>query len=159
MLLDLIPELTNEGKLLSETVGFPFSRPTFQSNKTVFNLVAADNDFERSFARFLHDCPEVRRFAKLPSQFSFSILYTDNATNLRYYEPDFAAVTEDGYHFLIETKGREDIDVAHKDRAARIWCENATMLTGTMWNYIKVPQVDFERLQPTEFADLMVFAA
>ena len=33
--------------------------------------------------------------------------------------------------------------------------ENATMLTGVLWQYLKVPQKDFEQLQPTEFADLI----
>ncbi len=46
--------------------------------------------------------------------------YTDNATNLRYYEPDFVVVVSGGTHWLLETKGREDIDVVHKDRAACI---------------------------------------
>ena len=62
----------------------------------------------------------------------------------------------DGTHWLIETKGREDVDVAHKDRAAPLWCENATLLTGTLWQYIKVPQADFERLQPDTCAELEV---
>ena len=31
--------------------------------------------------------------------------YTDSATNLRYYEPDFVAVDSDGVHYVIETKG------------------------------------------------------
>ena len=58
---------------------------------------------------------------------------------------------------LVETKGREDPDVAHKDRAARLWCENATQLTSQRWSYLKVPQVGFDKLQPTSFADLAVF--
>jgi type III restriction enzyme len=77
---------------------------------------------------------------------------------LRYYEPDFVAVLQDGTHFLLETKGREDIDVAHKDRAAALWCENATALTGTKWRYLKVPQTEFDTLRPDEFADLLVLA-
>jgi hypothetical protein len=32
------------------------------------------------------------------------------------------------------------------------------MLTGTPWEYLKVPQTELEKLQPTEFADLAVFA-
>jgi|SRR5579871_3920649 len=95
---------------------------------------------------------------KLPAQFGFAIEYTDNAANLRYYEPDFVAVLADGSFGLIETKGREDLDVAHKDRAAGIWCENATLLTGTPWQYLKIPQAEFDKLQPTEYADLLVFA-
>jgi len=97
----------------------------------------------------------VVRFAKLPEQFHFVIEYTDSMGNLRYYEPDFVAVTTDRVHHLIETKGMEDVNVANKDRAAALWCENATLLTSTPWAYIKVRQADFNSLQPTEFGDLM----
>lgn len=151
---ELSPTLTAPGRQLSQTEGFPFSRPTFEASKTVFNLVAADNEFERDFAHFLQDAPDVDRFAKLPVRFGFAIEYTDSATNLRYYEPDFVAVDTNGAHHLIETKGREDVDVAHKDRAAKIWCENATLLTETTWSYVKVPQKDYTDLQPTSLADV-----
>jgi type III restriction enzyme len=100
---------------------------------------------------------DVRVFAKLPAQFGFVIEYTDSKGSLRYYEPDFVAVLDDGSHRVIETKGREDPDVAHKDRAAGLWCENATTLTGQVWKYVKVPQVGFDQLQPVGFADLGVF--
>lgn len=153
---ELTPQLLNAGRRLSETPGFPYSRPTLPASKTVFNLVACDNEFERRFAKFLEEAPDVDAFAKLPEQFGFAIEYTDAAGNLRYYEPDFAVVLGDGTRYLVETKGREDIDVAHKDRAARIWCENATLLTGTSWSYLKVPQKEFESLQPADFADLLV---
>jgi type III restriction enzyme len=150
--------LEGPGRKLSETQGFPFSRPTFAAQKTIFNLVAADNEFERDFARFLQDSEDVTAFAKLPptSRLPFSIEYTDNATNLRFYEPDFVAVLSDGTHWLIETKGREDLDVGHKDRAARIWCENATLLAATPWRYLKIPQAEFGKLQPGDFAGLAV---
>jgi type III restriction enzyme len=153
---ELTPVLESSGRRLSATEGFPFSRPTFEASKTIFNLVAADNEFERDFARFLEDSHDVKDFAKLPptSRFPFSIEYTDNATNLRYYEPDFVAVLNDGSHWLIETKGREDLDVAHKDRAAQMWCENASLLTGDAWSYVKVPQREFAKLQPPDFIEL-----
>jgi type III restriction enzyme len=61
-------------------------------------------------------------------------------------------------YYLVETKGREDVDVANKDRAAALWCESATRLTGTQWQYVKVPQTEYEKLQPDEFADVLVFA-
>jgi type III restriction enzyme len=153
---ELTPTLESGGRKLSETEGFPFSRPAFAAQKTIFNLVAADNEFERDFAYFLEESADVAAFAKLPptSRLPFAIEYTDNATNLRFYEPDFVAVVSDGTHWLIETKGREDLDVAHKDRAARIWCENATLLTGTPWSYLKVPQTEFSKLQPGDFAEV-----
>jgi len=155
---ELTPTLETEGRRLSETEAFPFSRPTFAAEKTIFNLVAADNEFEREFARFLEDSDDIRAFAKLPptSRLPFAIEYTDNATNLRYYEPDFVAIGNDGTHWLIETKGREDLDVAHKDRAAGIWCENASLLTDNAWRYIKVPQMEFNKLQASGFTELAI---
>jgi len=151
---ELTPTLEDVGRPLSSTEPFPFSRPTFAASKTVFNLVAADNEFERKFARFLQDAEDVTAFAKLPQRFGFTIEYTDSATNLRYYEPDFVALGSSGVHFVLETKGREDVDVAFKDHAAVAWCENATMLTNTTWEYIKVPQLEFEKLQPSELSEV-----
>jgi len=156
---ELQPQLLNKGRLLSETPPFPYSRPTLKASKCVFNLAPCDNEFEKQFAKFLEDAEDVERFAKLPEQFGFAIEYTDAAGNLRYYEPDFVAVLTDNAHFLVETKGQETVEVAHKDRAACIWCENATRLTGVQWEYLKVPQAEFNKLQPSEFADLRVLAA
>ena len=98
----------------------------------------------------------MERFAKLPEHFGFVIEYTDNAGNLRFYEPDFVAVTADGSTTSVETKGLEDVNVANKDRAARLWCENATQLTGKPWAYLKVLQTAYKQLQPNRFADLFV---
>lgn len=153
---ELSPTLEHPGRALSETEPYPFSRPTLEARKTVFNLVAGDNEFERQFGQFLEDAPDVKSFAKLPRRFRFTIEYTDSATNLRYYEPDFVAVDLDGSRYVIETKGQENIDVAHKDRAATIWCENASLLTGVIWLYLKVPQIEFGKLQPRELSDAVV---
>jgi type III restriction enzyme len=156
---ELTPELLDAGRPLSQTPRFPWSRPTQPAAKCIFNLVPCDNQFEKEFARFLQEVDDVDRFAKLPEQFGFAIEYTDNMGNLRYYEPDFVAVIADGRHFLIETKGLEDVNVASKDRAAILWCENATLLTGQPWQYLKVQQTEYTSLQPTAFADLLVLTA
>ena len=58
----------------------------------------------------------------------------------------------------METKGLEDVKVAYKDRAARLWCENASVLTGTPWAYLKVLQTEFEALRPESFEALWVVA-
>ncbi|HYI16295.1 MAG TPA: DEAD/DEAH box helicase family protein, partial [Thermomicrobiales bacterium] len=152
-----VPELLTRARPLSHCEPFPFSRPTYGATKTVFNLVPCDNEFEKAFARFLDSAPDVAAFAKLPQQFGFSIEYTDVNANLRYYYPDFVARTAEDEHWLLETKGAELVDVAFKDRAARLWCENATLLTDANWRYVKVPQTEFAKLQPHEIDDLAVF--
>lgn len=151
-----IPELLTEGRKLSTTPAFPFSKLLFESSKCVFNYVACSNEFERKFAKFLHSANDVEAFAKLPEQFGFSIQYTDKLANLRHYYPDFVLRLRDNSHWLVETKGREDIEVAMKDKAAELWCENATNLTKTNWQYLKVPQKEFEGLHPSDFEELMI---
>jgi hypothetical protein len=49
-------------------------------------------------------------------------------------------------------------NVVNKDRAAKLWCENTTALTGKPWAYVKILQTAYKKLQPTEFADLFVLA-
>lgn len=154
----LEPELYAPAKLLSTCPPFPYSRTTYAAAKSIFNLTPCDNELERSFAKFLDTAPDVAAFAKLPEQFGFSIEYVDAASNMRYYYPDFVVKEERGAYWLIETKGAETVEVKHKDGAARLWCENATALTGTEWHYLKVPQKEFEKLQPADFADLQAVA-
>src|SRR5262249_2253992 len=134
------PQLLHAGRLLSGTPPFPWSRATLAADKCLFNLVPCHNELEKAFAQFLQKPSDHQRFAKLPEQFGFAVEYTDNAANLRYYEPDFIAQTTDGVHYIVETKGLEDTNVANKDRAAQLWCENTTRLSGRPWAYLKVLQ-------------------
>jgi len=101
----------------------------------------------------------VTAFAKLPQPFGFSIEYTDAGMNLRSYYPDFVTLDDRGTHWLLETKGAETGDVAYKDAAAALWCENATQLTGKQWKYIKVPQKGFQTLQPSRLEHLMALSS
>jgi type III restriction enzyme len=148
------PELLEPARLLSTCTPFPWSRPVYEAKKTIFNLVACDNQFEKAFAKFLAGAEDVERFSKLPPSFGFSIEYLDDARNLRLYNPDFVAVDTDGVHHLLETKGYETAEVKYKDAAAEVWCKNASDLTKTKWVYRKVPQKDFEALAPKVFSDL-----
>jgi type III restriction enzyme len=149
------PALLNPKRLLSTTPPFPWSQPILEAKHTIFNLVPCVNDFEKRFARFLDLASDVKAFAKLPMEFAFSIEYTDSSNNLRYYYPDFIAIDKDNTHWIIETKGREDEKVQFKDRAATIWCENASALSNTKWKYIKIPQHIFDNLGPSKLTDIV----
>ena len=120
----------------------------------MFNLVACLNKYELRFAKFLQNADDVVRFSSLPDRFGFVIEYTDAMGNLRHYEPDFAAVTADDVNWIIETKGQEDIHVKFKDRAATLWCENATRLTGSEWRYAIIREQEFDNLNADLFSDL-----
>ena len=60
-LQELQPQLVNAGRRLSETPCFPWSRPTVNAAKCVFNLVPCDNKFEQEFAQFLRDADDDGR--------------------------------------------------------------------------------------------------
>jgi type III restriction enzyme len=151
---DRTPQLLEPARMLSTCQPFPWSRPIWEGRHCILNLVPCDNDFERDFAKFLDNARDVRAFSKLPQAFGFAIDYTDAAMNLRSYYPDFVATDQDGVCWLMETKGQETPDVARKDAAATLWCENATKLSGATWKYAKVPQKEFETLQPSRLREL-----
>ncbi|MEO7000501.1 MAG: DEAD/DEAH box helicase family protein [Ktedonobacterales bacterium] len=148
--------LDGDARRLAEVTPFPFSRVTsvVEGRHCILNYAPCENEFERDFGKFLDGAGDVARWCKLPDSFGFAIEYTDQSVSLRYYYPDFVVVDDDGVHWLVETKGAETLEVAHKDQAATLWCENATDLTGMQWRYRKVPQKDFKDLTPVAFSDL-----
>ncbi len=150
------PKLEIADRLLSSIEAFPWSRPIYEGKKFVFNFMPCDNDFEKEFARFLDKTEDVKTFAKIPKNFGFSIEYTDGNYNLRNYYPDFVVIDKKEVHWIIETKGMESEETQFKDRAAAIWCENASNLTDKKWRYKKVSQQKFNELRPTNLADLEV---
>ncbi|MCS7005822.1 MAG: hypothetical protein NZM38_10930 [Cytophagales bacterium] len=149
------PRLISADRFLSTTPPFPTSKKVIDAQKTVFNYIPCDNDYEWKFAKFLDKAQEIKAFAKLPESFGFCIQYTDTLANIRHYFPDFVAVTTANQHWIIETKGREDIEVKMKESAAYRWCKVATDLTQKNWFYLKVLQKDFDALQPEDFSELV----
>jgi type III restriction enzyme len=149
------PQLVSAKRMLSETPPFPTSKKVLEAKKTVFNYTPCDNDFEYNFAKFLEKSADIKAFAKLPEQFGFCIQYTDTLANIRNYYPDFVAISEDETNWIIETKGREDVEVVLKDRAALNWCLTVSELTGENWSYLKVLQKEFEGLRPENFEELI----
>jgi type III restriction enzyme len=147
-------QLISANRMLSETRPFPTSKKVLDAKKSVFNYTPCDNDFEYNFAKFLEKADDIKAFSKLPEQFGFCVQYTDTVANIRNYFPDFIALTDDG-NWIIETKGREDIEVRLKDNAAINWCKTATELTKENWNYLKVGQKEFEQLHPDMFEELL----
>ncbi|MEJ7698797.1 MAG: hypothetical protein WKF71_04005 [Pyrinomonadaceae bacterium] len=153
---DKTPNLYQESNLISATPPFPYSGKVCEAKNTIFNLTPCGNDFEQSFARFLDDAPDIATFANLGNlPTKLSIEYLDSETNLRFYEPDFVAIATNGIHWLLETKGREDLDVQFKNQRAEKWCEDVTELTGVEWRFQMIPQKPFEKMNPQNFSDLI----
>jgi type III restriction enzyme len=137
--------ITEHAFRVSETPPFPWSRPTVDATKTVFNLTPVENNLERRFAEFLDRATDVAAFAKLTISSRFALECIARSGALRYYYPDFVVRLVDDTCLVLETKGLEDVDVALKDARTRRWCRDATSLSGRTWSYYKVPQAAFDR--------------
>jgi type III restriction enzyme len=81
--------ITESAFRLSETPPFPWSRPTVDATKTVFNLTPVDNALEARFAQFLDRASDVAAFAKLTMNSRFALEYISSTGALRHYYPDF----------------------------------------------------------------------
>ncbi|MDP2841092.1 MAG: hypothetical protein Q8O17_02295, partial [Candidatus Methanoperedens sp.] len=130
---------------LSDTLPFVWQKLVYTANKSIFNYVPCDNDFEVDFAKFLDRAEDVVSFSKIVSKMGFFMEYRDSDGNLRHYYPDFVVLDDKDKHLIIETKGREDVDVEHKDKRIGLWCEDATNLMESKWSFIRVDQEDFEK--------------
>lgn len=157
--------------LLSETRPFTWRRnlPPLVVKETVFNYVATYNDFERRFAQFLEQASisrggDVIRFAALgtteqgESGTQFRVDYIKTSGAIGFYHPDWVVVqkAEDGEtNWIIETKGRVWEGTSAKDEALETWCERVTAATGVTWRYVRVNQVEFDRIKPRTLAELL----
>ena len=147
-------EFDSQHRRLSETKPFSWRRnlPLLRAKKTVFNLVATYNGFERDFARFLDRAEDVTRFAALAtteqgaSAAEFRIDYLKRSGAIGFYYPDWVMVQErDGVetHWIVETKGRVWEGTEEKDAAAETWCRRVTEATSQEWRYTRVNQAEF----------------
>jgi len=146
---------TGEARRFSSTPGYEWSRPVHPGQKTVFNLVACDNDFEVDFACFLDRASDVAAYVKNNLHTYFTLDYQNSEGAIKYYYPDFIVRTVTGENWLLETKGVEDIEVERKDARATQWCRDASAMAGTAWQYVKVPYDLFQSSTATNFSELL----
>ena len=69
--------------------------------------------------------------------------------------PDFVVKASDKKIFIIETKGREDLDVPLKMHRLGQWCEDINRAqTDVAYGYVYVDEDSFERYKLSSFNDL-----
>lgn len=74
------------------------------------------------------------------------------------YTPDFFVKTMDGTVSIVETKGREELDLPKKMARLRQWCEDLATAenadNGVAYRFVYVDQKGFEQNTPQTFAAL-----
>jgi len=140
---------------LSDTRPFVWSKMVYPANRSIFNYVPCDNDFEVDFAKFLDRAEDVIAFSKIVPKIGFFVEYRDSDGNLRLYYPDFVILSNNNERLIVETKGREDVDVKYKDKRTKLWCEDATKLTKSKWDFKRIDQEDFEKYRFKSIKELI----
>ncbi len=139
---------------ISSTQPFTWTKQVYSSSKCIFNYVPCDNNLELNFSRFLHSANDVISFCKIVRQIHFLVEYRDSAGDFRVYNPDFIAITKDT-NFVLETKGREDVDVKFKDKRIVAWCRDASNITGKSWKFARINEEDFNKYHFENLKDLI----
>ena len=112
--------------------------------KSVFNKVVGDSQFELEFASFLDGCSDIISFAKNTYNVHFKMEYVGEDGNIHDYYPDFLVKKDNQNVYVVETKGLADLDVAHKTDRLIVWCQDANK-TQAKHHFIPlyVPQEDW----------------
>ncbi len=136
----------------------PFQYPV----KSVFSKTVGEprnGGYELAFAAFL-DKPNngVAAFAKNYLAVGFKLDYVKANGDLSTYVPDFFVEGEDGTVWIIETKGRVEIDVPQKMARLRQYCADATAAStaegGPAFRFLFIDQSSFEKHKPATLSAL-----
>lgn len=123
--------------------------------KSVFNKIIGDSHFELEFAAFLENCEDVISYGKNYFAVNFRIDYQNADGDISNYYPDFIVKTGEREVYVVETKGREDLDDPKKIQRLRQWCVDANSLQKeTRYHALYVQQEQFEKYRPQSFQQL-----
>lgn len=104
------------------------NQPFLVPKKSVFNKIIGDNPFELEVASFLESrFSDVIAYAKNTmgeGGINFKIEYQAQDGNIREYFPDFFVKTGTNTFYILETKGREDLDDLLKIKRLATWCND-----------------------------------
>ncbi len=131
-------------------------QPYIIPKRSVFNRIVGDQHFELVFARFLDDCEDVISHAKNYFAVHFKLDYVNAHGDISNYFPDFLVKLSDNRVFILETKGREELDLPQKMERLRQWCDDLNRVQSqTRYDFAYVDQKSFEKYSPTSFKQLV----
>ncbi len=123
--------------------------------KSVFNKIVGDSHFELQFANFLEECDDIISYAKNYFAVHFKIDYKDSDGNIRDYYPDFFVKVSEKEIYVVETKGREDLDDIEKIKRLYQWRDDINSAQDKVkFEVLYVKQEDYEKYTPKNFQEL-----
>lgn len=151
------------GAEIRDTIKLSHTRPFvakdrahLRPKKSVFNRIIGDNSFELNFAQCLEEWEDITSYAKNYFAIRFKLDYVNADGDISNYYPDFIVKRSDGSIFVIETKGREELDVPLKMARLKEWRRDVNQLqSATRYDFVYVDQPGFEQYKPRSFQDLV----
>ena len=124
--------------------------------KSVFNKIIGDSSLELQFAEFLEKCDDIISYTKNYFAVGFRLDYVKYDGNIANYYPDFLIKTSEHEVFIVETKGREELDIPLKMERLKQWCEDVNGLQSTMtYRFLYVDEEGFKKYTPKSFTGLI----
>ena len=126
--------------------------------KSVFNRIVGDSQFELEFADFLERLgdDEIISFAKNYYEVHFKIDYKNADGTIANYYPDFFIKTDEKTVYIVETKGREDLDDLLKIKRLAQWCDDANKRQKKIaCKMLYVKQEDWDKYKPKNWKALV----
>lgn len=124
--------------------------------KSVFNRIIGDGHFELRFASFLENCEDVVSYAKNYLAVRFKLDYVKADGDISNYYPDFLVKLSEKEVVVVETKGREELDLPQKMQRLRQWCEDLNSAQSKVkYDFVYVDEESFEKYKPASFKQLV----
>jgi len=127
--------------------------------KSVFNRIVGDSNFELEFSVFLEKCADIISFAKNfqnKEATALRIEYKNAEGFIANYYPDFFVKVDDKQVYIIETKGREEENDAIKFERLQKWCADVnSRQSRVVYNALYVQQEEYEANKAKNFNELV----
>ncbi|MFA5892578.1 MAG: DEAD/DEAH box helicase family protein [Candidatus Margulisiibacteriota bacterium] len=126
--------------------------------RSAFNRIVGDSQFELEFADFLERLgeDEIISYAKNYYEVHFKIDYKNADGTIANYYPDFFIKVDQNTVYIVETKGREDLDDPLKIKRLAQWCDDANARQKKIaYKMLYVKQEGWDKYQPKHFDDLI----
>jgi type III restriction enzyme len=85
----------------------------------------------------------------------FRIDYRNADGYIAYYHPDFFVKKDNKTIYVIEIKGREDLDALEKMERLELWCKDATEQSNKTYIPLYVKQEEWDEYTPGSFEELV----
>ena len=124
--------------------------------KSVLDKIIGDSQLELEFASFLEKCPDVISYVKNYFAVHFRIDYKNADNSISDFYPDFIVKLSPTEIWIVETKGREDLDDPLKIARLKQWCEDVNQIQKKVkYNWLYVRQEEYEKYRPADFGQLI----